>query len=202
MSRRANSLTPAYFAELYARDPDPWRFATSDYERGKYAATLGALPRARYAAALEVGCSIGVLTRALAPRCDALLALDVAEAALDQARARCAGAPHVGFACRRVPDAWPEGRFDLILLSEVVYYLDAADVGRLVARVRGALEPGGDIVLVHWTGETDYPLSGDEAAELFIAGNRDFAGADAFATLERQDRAERYRLDVLRGAAA
>ena len=191
MSRRATSLTPAYFAGLYAADSDPWRFATSDYERGKYAATLEALPRARYGSVLEVGCSIGVLTRALAPRCDALLALDVAEAALDQARARCADAAHVRFACCRVPEDWPAGTFDLILLSEVVYYLDAEDVGRLVGRLRAALAPGGDIVLVHWTGETDYPLSGDEAAERVIAGARDFAA------IRHQARADAYRLDVL-----
>ncbi|GJE45341.1 SAM-dependent methyltransferase [Methylobacterium soli] len=191
MSRRAASLTPAYFAGLYAEDPDPWRFATSPYERDKYAATLAALPRAHYRSVLEVGCSIGVLTRALSLRCDALLALDVAEAALAQAHARSADAAHVRFARRRVPEEWPDGRFDLIVLSEVVYYLDAADVERLVARLRAALAPGGDVVLVHWTGETDYPLSGDEAAERVIAGARDFA------SIRHQARADAYRLDVL-----
>ncbi|WP_336492371.1 SAM-dependent methyltransferase [Methylobacterium nigriterrae] len=196
MSRRRGSLPAAYFADLYAADPDPWRFATSAYERAKYAATLAALPRARYGAALEVGCSIGVLTRALAPRCDALLALDVAEAALDQARRRCADMPQIRFAPCRVPADWPAGRFDLILLSEVVYYLDAADVGRLAERVRTALGPGGDVVLVHWTGETDYPLGGDEAAELFLAR------AAPFAEICRQSRSERYRLDVLRARGA
>ena len=54
MSRHAGSLTPSYFEGLYAADPDPWRFATSDYERDKYAATLAALPRRHYARALDV----------------------------------------------------------------------------------------------------------------------------------------------------
>lgn len=191
MSRHTASLPPDYFTERYAKDPDPWRFATSDYEAGKYAATLAALPRERYAALLEIGCSIGVLTRALAPRCDHLLGLDVAEAALDQARARCADVPQVAFGRMQVPDAWPDGTFDAILLSEVVYYLAAPDVARLAARVGGSVRPGSDILLVHWTGETDYPLTGDEAAELFI---RDASG---YARVVRQDRAEKYRLDVL-----
>ena len=100
--------------------------------------------------------------------------------------------PHVRFARRRCRSEWPAtGRFDLILLSEVVYYLDAADVERLAARLRAALAPGGDVVLVHWTGETDYPLSGDEAAERVIAGARDFAA------IRHQARADAYRLDVL-----
>ena len=68
------------------------------------------------------------------------------------------------------PAHWPDGRFDLIVISEVAYYLDRADLARLVARVEGALLPEADIVLVHWLGVTHYPLSGDEAAEGFIAG--------------------------------
>ena len=69
------SLPAGYFEALYAAAPDPWDFEGSDYERGKYAATLAALPQPRYARALEVGCSIGVLTALLAPRCDRLLAV-------------------------------------------------------------------------------------------------------------------------------
>ncbi|MCJ2015136.1 class I SAM-dependent DNA methyltransferase [Methylobacterium sp. J-076] len=191
MSRFASTLPPSYFDGQYAQDPDPWGFATSDYERAKYAATLEALPQARYASALEIGCSIGVLTEALAARCDALVGLDLAERALAQAKGRCIALPHVHFALGQVPGDWPEGAFDLILLSEVVYFLSADDVTRLVQRVRSTLRPGGDVVLVHWTGETHYPLSGDEAAERFIDGTRPFLRVLSAA------RTDKYRLDVL-----
>src|SRR5215213_358552 len=120
MTRPAGSLPPGYFEAIYARDPDPWRFADSDYERAKYDATLAALARPCYGRALEVGCSIGVLTRDLAPRCAALLAVDAAAAPLEAARARCAGLPQVEFARMLVLRDWPEAAppFDLILLSE------------------------------------------------------------------------------------
>lgn len=193
MSRHKASLRPDYFARLYASDPDPWRFASSDYERGKYAATLAALGKERYRAGLEIGCSIGVLTSQLAQRCDSLIAVDVSAAALDHARARCAGMPGLTFATAMVPGTWPSGQFDLILLSEIIYYLDRNDLGRLVDRVRGSLASDGEVVLVHWTGETDYPLSGDEAARSFIAQSADFAD------IVRELRTEHYRLDVLRG---
>ena len=192
MSRFDGSMPEAYFDALYAADPDPWRFAQSDYERHKYAATLAALPRSRYTSALEVGCSIGVLTRQLAPRCETLLSLDVAEAALAQARARCADFAGVSFIRARVPHAWPSGRYDLIMLSEVVYYLDAADVAVLANKVCASFEPGGDIVLVHWLGETNYPLSGDAAAEAFMAV------ASAGSRVLHQQRSDAFRLDVLR----
>lgn len=98
---------PGYFDALYAVDADPWRFETSAYEAAKYDATLAALPVARYASAVEVGCSIGVLTQRLASRCDALLGVDVAQTALDRAAARCAEQAHVRFARLRMPKKCP-----------------------------------------------------------------------------------------------
>ena len=120
------------------------------------------MPKARYRSALEVGCSIGVLTRSLASRCDTLIAIDAAQAPLLEARRRCADLPDVRFEHMFVPDQWPDGAFELILLSEVVYYLSRDDVGRLAARVITSLTNGGSVILVHWTGLTNYPLSGDQ----------------------------------------
>jgi predicted O-methyltransferase YrrM len=79
------SLPPSYFQPIYERSDDPWNFQTSGYESGKYNETLASLPRAQYRNALEIGCSIGVLTAKLATRCSHLLSLDVSEQAINQA---------------------------------------------------------------------------------------------------------------------
>lgn len=192
MTRAVQSLSAEYFEALYAADPDPWKFRTSPYEAEKYAATLAALPRAHYGSVLEIGCSIGVLTRMLAPRCDRLVALDGSARAIAAARRHCAGLPHVELLQREVPRQWPRGRHDLILLSEVVYYWDEADLAEVAAQTLRALRPGGEVLLVHWTGTTDYPLSGDAAVEGFIRATT--PGLQ----VARQERAERYRLDLLR----
>ncbi len=168
MSELRQTLKPGYFDALYTADPDPWNFAASPYERAKYALTLNAMPKPRYRSALEVGCSIGVLTRSLAPRCDAVVAIDAAPAPLVEARHRCADLPSIRFEQIFVPEQWPDGVFDLILLSEVVYYLSREDVGRLAASVIRSSAQDGSVILVHWTGSTDYPLSGDEAVDVFI----------------------------------
>jgi len=191
MTRQEETLGPTYFDAVYASDPDPWKFASSVYERNKYASTLAALPKPRYARAIEIGCSIGVLTRELAVRCDRIVAVDVAQAPLIEARRRCAELPNVRFEQMFVPEQWPDGAFDLVLLSEVVYYLQPADVKRLALRVLQSLTRRGDVVLVHWTGETDYPLTGDEAAGLFIDAIGDAA------QVQRTDRHADFRLDVL-----
>lgn len=192
MSPTVPSLPAAYFEALYAADPDPWKFRTSEYEAAKYAATLAALPRDRYPSALEVGCSIGVLTKLLAPRCDRLLAIDSSARALATARRHCGPLPGLDFQQREVPRQWPAGRFDLILLSEVIYYWDAEDLVRVAQQARRALRPGGEILLVHWIGTTDYPLSGDAAVESFLATTVPPLQIVA------QQRTERYRQDLLR----
>jgi SAM-dependent methyltransferase len=167
MTRREQTLKPDYFDGLYGADPDPWRFRTSDYERDKYAATLRALSRPRYRNALEVGCSIGVFTAQLARRCERVLGLDASKVALATARESLAAQKNVTFHEGAVPAQFPAGPFDLIVLSEVVYYLDAPDVHRLAARCAQELAPDGEIVTCHWLGETDYPLTGLMASDLF-----------------------------------
>ncbi len=183
---------PDYFEQLYARDPDPWRFATSDYEREKYAATLEALPPGRYPRVFEVGCSIGVLTRQLACRCDEVFAVDVSETALRQAEQRCEDQPWVQFAAMDVRHEWPQGQFDLILFSEVLYHLGIEGIHGAARRTLDSLAPGGVVVLVNWHGPTDGACTGDEAAAMFIADCR-----PRLAPVQ-ESRAEQYRLDVLR----
>ena len=185
------SLDSGYFEDIYARTIDPWGFRTSPYERGKYEATIGILPRARYRSALEVGCSIGVFTRMLAERCDAVLALDTSARALEEARTANAGLPNLAFREATLPRDFPDGRYDLIVLSEVLYYLSRPDLAALAERCRNALAPDGQMVLCHWLGETDYPLRGDEAAELFIAA----VAPDWVRSASRRE--PQYRLDLL-----
>jgi SAM-dependent methyltransferase len=190
--RRERSIDPDYFEALYRDKGDPWAFETSAYEAAKYRETLAALPAPRFASVLEVGCANGVLTAQLGPRCDALLAVDVSKTALEAARARCADQPHIRIEQRRLPADAPQETFDLVLLSEVVYYWDSEDIVRLGDWLRGAVRSGGHVLLVHWIGETDYPKSGDDAvAELHAAL------ADRV-SVERSDRHEAYRLDLWR----
>lgn len=190
--RREQSIAPDWFEQLFREQGDPWHFETSAYERAKYDHTLAALPRDRYEAALEVGCANGVLTQRLAPRCADLLAVDVSPTALDAARRRCADQPQVRFEQRRMPADAPDGCFDLILLSEVIYYWDRDDLARAAAYLRDHVREGGDALLIHWTGDTDYPLSGDEAVD----GLKSLLGDHVRPMLA--ERRERYRLDLWR----
>lgn len=191
------SLDADYFKDVYAASDDPWDFETSAYEAGKYAATLAALPKERYQNALEIGCSIGVLTQLLAERCDRLLSTDVSEKALERARERCKELKNVTFRQANFATALPDENFDLILVSEVAYYLSPADWEATMQRLTTRLEPKGHLALVHWLPEVpDYPQTGDEVHDRFARHMQDLY-KNIFHT-----RAERYRIDVWEKEAA
>ena len=157
MSEPHPTLSPDYFESLYATNLDPWKFATSPYERDKYALTLAALPGPRYRSALEIGCSIGVLTSSRASRCHAVARTRRGSDRCSSRRGEDAPTCRVRFEHMFVPEQWPDGVFELILLSEVVYYLSPEDVGRLASRVTRSLSRGGSVILVHWTGQRTIP---------------------------------------------
>jgi ubiquinone/menaquinone biosynthesis C-methylase UbiE len=155
------TLPASYFDRMYAADPDPWGFETRWYERRKYNLTLAALPSPRFARGLEIGCSIGVLTTALAGRCDSLVALDPSPVALSAARARVPSS--VRLVQGSAPGDWPAGTYDLMVFSEVCYYLDRVDLERLLDLVDRDLAAGGSVVACHWRHPVnDYPLTGDQ----------------------------------------
>lgn len=189
------TLPDDYFEGVYAGSDDPWDFEHSPYEAAKYARTLAALP-GHYRRGAEVGCSIGVLTERLAARVNELWALDVNERALARARQRPGNAA-VRFLRARLPGGLPPGAFDLVVLSEVLYYLSPPDLTRALDEVVASLERGGALLLVHWTPHVpDYPQSGDavHAAALARPELRHRHG-------ERHgDAAQGYRLDLFERA--
>jgi len=158
------SLGAEYFDDIHERHDDPWGFQSRWYEARKRALTLAILPDERYATALEVGCSIGVLSEALVSRVDRLLAVDVSAVAVERARERLGGAAWVEQA--DVLTEFPGGTFELVVLSEVGYYFGEAGLERVLDGVEAALATNGTLVTCHWRHPvTDYPMSGDAVHE-------------------------------------
>jgi SAM-dependent methyltransferase len=170
-------LPDSYFDRLYATSADPWQLATRWYEQRKYAITLSMLPQRRYRHAFEPGCSIGTLTALLTERCDHVTAIDVAGAALEIADARlradgCRAGPRdrVSLSRGSLDDPWPPGPFDLLVLSEVAYYLDEDSLSERLRRECPQLACGATVIAAHWRHDVaDYPLSGDQANRIIAA---------------------------------
>ncbi|MDP9028496.1 MAG: class I SAM-dependent methyltransferase [Actinomycetota bacterium] len=160
-----------YFEMLYRRKDDPWSFATRWYEERKRALTVAALPRKRYLSVLELGCSTGLITEQLAERSDAVVAIDISQGAVDIARERLGDPTNVHLQRADLRDGLPAGSFELILVSEVAYYLSRSEVDALADGIRDRLAPSADVVLCHWRWPVDdYPLSGDQAHAILREG--------------------------------
>jgi LmbE family N-acetylglucosaminyl deacetylase/SAM-dependent methyltransferase len=136
--------------ELHRVSQDPWGTDSRWYERRKRDLLLAVLPDLRFRHALEIGCSTGALSAALLERADRVLGVDRSPAALAIARRRLAHRDGVTLADLDVPAAWPEGQFDLVVVSEVGYFLSPAAVDGLVRRIASSLTPAGVVALCHW----------------------------------------------------
>ncbi len=158
-------VSEAQLAALYAGGDDPWGFRSSDYEAAKYAATVAALPDRTFAHILELGCGNGELARRLSARSARYTGLDAMPVALDAARRAVPGGRFVrGF----LPCALPPGDYDLIVLSEILYFLDAGGLDTLAEEI-DAVQPAAEILCVTWRGPSGNPLEGEAALTLFAA---------------------------------
>ena len=167
------TLDQAHFQRKYDAAPDPYGLAERWYEARKRAISIALLPAPRYGTAFEPGCSIGMLTAQLAGRCDRLLSCDAIAQAVTAARTRTAGQPGVRIEQRTIPGQWPDESFDLIVLSEVLYYFDDADLDQVLDLAVKALNPGGHLLAVHWRHHApDHPRGGDEVHQILVGDPR------------------------------
>jgi LmbE family N-acetylglucosaminyl deacetylase len=155
---------------VHRDSPDPWGVRTRWYEQRKRAVTLAALPERRYGRALEVGGSVGALAEDLASRCDELVVLDESTEAVAAARSHLSPHEHAAVVRASVPEEWPDGWFDLVVVSEVGYFLGPARLRELAHRVDSCLTRGGTIVLCHWRHRAvGWPLDGDRVHEIWTS---------------------------------
>ena len=180
------------FERLYDQSSDPWGYRSSSYEQQKYAATLAALPKRSHGSCLEIGCSIGVFTGLLASRCEHVVAIDFSLGALALARRHLRGADNVDLLRAGFPGETPPGSWDLIVCSEVLYYLQRPALDEAVRWIRAQLSYGASVVVVSWRGiGRDEPTTGDEVHDRLASELADSHALDA--------RRDGYRLDRFDG---
>ena len=163
-------LPDDFFDRMYAEAEDPWSLATRWYEERKYAITMAVLPYRRYRHAFEPGCSVGVLTERLLQRCDRVTAIDVSVKALDATHRRLGAArlaDRVALQRGSIDSPWPSGPFDLVVLSEVCYYLQPQTLRAVLEREIPRLPRPATVVTAHWRhAVADYPTTGDEVNDV------------------------------------
>lgn len=138
------------FDLLYSLKKDPWHYHSSTYESDKYKDTLSLLAGASYGTVLEMGCSVGVFTAQLAPLCKNLIAADASSVALERTRVHCKEFPYITFKCMDLFNDALDEKFDLIVCSEVLYYLDDYNkIKEMMHKMADWLLPDGKVLLAH-----------------------------------------------------
>jgi SAM-dependent methyltransferase len=167
---RNATTTADFFERIYRHAPDPWNFAASDYEQGRYRSILDALGGQRYVRAFEPGCSIGILTALLSPLCDRVEAIDISPTAVNRASERCRELANVNVSSGALPESIPAGKFDLIVFSEIGYYFRRGPLLELGNRLISEISPSGTFLAAHWLGRSsDHLLSGDEVHDVLAS---------------------------------
>jgi glycosyltransferase involved in cell wall biosynthesis/peptidoglycan/xylan/chitin deacetylase (PgdA/CDA1 family) len=195
------SLPQDHWERVFARR-DPWNYASA-YEARKYDHTLELLPDGALVKAAEFGCAEGRFTERLALRVGTLDAFDLSAKALERARQRCEGLDNVSFFQRDLVDGLPDGDYDLILCSEVLYYLrDRAAIAAVARRLSDALRPGGHVLMANPNMVCDDKES--TGFDFNTVGARSFAAIfSSIPGLEyvRELRTDLYRIQLFRRRA-
>jgi trans-aconitate methyltransferase len=174
-SSEPESVSSSFFDETYRQTSDPWGYTSSFYETSKFRTTLRSLPKVQFKNAFEIGCAIGVLTQKLAKKCDRLLSVDYSEVGLEEARKRCRTLPQVRFEQMQIPQQFPSEKFDLILFSEVGYYLTMPDLLTTKQKIIDQLVPGGYLLMVHFRPSAEsFILNGDIVHDTFTQESAQF----------------------------
>lgn len=137
------------FEEKFRETIDPWDYRTSCFEARKRGELLRACGPGKLGRGLELACAIGETSRALLSRCLTLTATDGASTALAEARRRTPPNLRITFRQGVLPRDVPRGPFDLIVVSEIAYYLSRRDVDDLARRLVRQTASGGRIVVLH-----------------------------------------------------
>jgi SAM-dependent methyltransferase len=137
------------FEKKFRAEIDPWDYTHSRFEHFKRLNLLRACGPVKHGRVLELGCAIGETSRRLGRISLRLLAIDGSPTALAEAVRRNPHSPHISFRYAILPGQMPRSQFDLIVVSELAYYLRQHQQKALADRMVWALAPGGMAVILN-----------------------------------------------------
>ena len=143
------SIDVAGFERKFQENKDPWNYRHSTFERHKRSVLLEACGLSKRGRGLELGCANGEATPELARRCLRFVAVDGSATALAEAKRRLMRDLKVKFVRADLPEQMPRGPFDLIIVSELAYYLVPHALTKLKTYLLRALDRHGRIVVLN-----------------------------------------------------
>ncbi|RIJ22299.1 class I SAM-dependent methyltransferase [Henriciella barbarensis] len=146
---RRGAISLEGFEQKFEADADPWQTWNSKYEAVKRASLAKAIGPRPYGRGLEIAAGNGSNTLMIANKTRRLIATEGAPAGAALVRKASQGEPHIRVVIHDVADRLPADAFDLIVISELLYYLGSEPFEMLAREVSRTLQPGGRLVLLH-----------------------------------------------------
>jgi 16S rRNA A1518/A1519 N6-dimethyltransferase RsmA/KsgA/DIM1 with predicted DNA glycosylase/AP lyase activity len=158
--RTKAEMIQTHYEEVWRRG-DAWDLEASAFEQDRYDYLARLLAERCPGKILEIGCGSGGLTRRLAEFAEQVVAIDVAQGAIDRAVTQFGGTvpPTVTLLQANVVeyDLDAEGPWDAIVLAETIYSLgwlySFFEVGYLAHRLLAATRPQGTLLLSNAFGQ-------------------------------------------------
>jgi SAM-dependent methyltransferase len=159
VGRHGGGKAAAFFEQLWKRDEAGWANLENTEWQAVYERQIAMVRGRPYDRALEIGCGAGCLTTRLACIAGQLVALDIAPTALDHARRKVAGSNRVDFRVANIMefDVGAEGPWDLIVMTDTIYYLGSLytffEMNWLASALFAATSSGGRLLLANASSE-------------------------------------------------
>jgi SAM-dependent methyltransferase len=199
---RRRRYSVATWEQFYAKEHDPFGFDRSPYEASKFAHLLKALEGRRYGRALEIGCSVGSFTEKLADVCDEVVGTDISQTAVDRTRQRLQGKSNVRIERQTFPVEQPAGKFDLVVCSDVLYYLSDRELPPAIRLLAGLVRPGGSLLALHYLGDAVGLTTGEKVHNQLLQQLSEFSSGCSETVAGVGPHGAGYRLDRLDRIAA
>lgn len=157
---RWRPVTESKYARCFTVRADPWDYEVTPFTLEKFQAAIemldGVRGGIRFQRAWEIGCAEGAITVRLAQICEHLTAVDFIPLALERARVRCQEFDHISFTKWDLEADQAPGRFDLIVITDVLGSLGGRRaIRRARDKVASALAPGGYLLYGDFLGDLD-----------------------------------------------
>lgn len=146
---------------VFQRGEDPYGYWSHPHEREKQNIIESLVNGVHHESALEIGCAEGAFTKRLARFCRHVLAIDLSPTAIQRAQNKLRHQSNISLVCSNIRHCQFAAHWDLIVMSEVLYYVTGGSALRnefqkLVNRITKGLKVGGKMILVHgFSGETE-----------------------------------------------
>ncbi|MGI8846775.1 MAG: class I SAM-dependent DNA methyltransferase [Candidatus Dormibacteria bacterium] len=138
----------SYFDRLYGMSEDPFSLETSRYDARKRRVVLDMVGRKSHHAALDAGCGTGMIANALVPHCRSVVAVDFSAVAVARARKRNQHPEIVEFSQADLVHFRTAHPVDLVVCSEVLYYLEGGALDAAVSNLHASCAPDAWLIVV------------------------------------------------------